>query len=102
MGGSPNRMRDSCFISKTIVLLTCGVLTAAPKVDFARDVQPILHSRCASCHSGEKPQAGFSVLTRTALLSGGVSGPAVKPGASSDSLLIRRVTATTAKMPLGQ
>ena len=31
-----------------------------------------------------------------------MSGPAVKPGASGDSLLIRRVTAVAARMPLGQ
>src|SRR6476661_6372633 len=75
---------------------------AAGKVDFARDVEPILHSRCAGCHSGEKPQARFSVLTRAALLAGGVSGPAVKPGSSEESLLIRRVSVQEPRMPLGQ
>jgi hypothetical protein len=85
-----------------LLFITGAALTAAPNVDFARDVQPILHARCAGCHSGEKPQANLSVLTRTALLAGGVSGPAVKPGAAADSLLIRRVTAATARMPLGQ
>lgn len=85
-----------------VFLMMGRVLTGASKVDFAGEIQPILHSRCAGCHSGEKPQGGFSVLTRTALLSGGVSGPALKPGASGDSLLIRRVTAGEARMPLGQ
>src|SRR5437762_2689312 len=85
-----------------LIILLTSTLPAAPAVDFARDVQPLLHSRCAACHSGQKPQAGLSVLTRTALLTGGVNGPAVKPGASSDSLLIRRVTSAEAKMPLGQ
>src|ERR1700738_4953666 len=90
------------MITLLALFLACGILNAAPKVYFARDVQPILHSRCAACHSGDKPQAGLSVLTRAGLLSGGLSGPAVRPGASSDSLLIRRVTGGDARMPLGQ
>ena len=76
--------------------------TLDSKVDFARDVQPILHSRCAGCHSGEKPQGKLSVYTRAALLAGGVSGPAVKPGSSGESLLIRRVSDKEPRMPLGQ
>lgn len=76
-------------------------LTAAPKVDFARDVQPVLHAHCAGCHSGEKPQAGLSVLTRSGLLKGGVNGPAVKPGSGSESLLVRRISVQAPRMPLG-
>ncbi|MEO8129403.1 MAG: DUF1549 domain-containing protein [Bryobacteraceae bacterium] len=92
-------MRDKVPL---FVLLTCSVLPAAPKVDFARDVQPMLHAHCAGCHSGEKPQAGLSVLTRAGLLTGGAGGPAIQPGAGSGSLLIRRVSGTSARMPLGQ
>lgn len=92
-------MRDKVSL---IALLTSGVLIAAPKVDFARDVQPILHARCAACHSGEKPQASLSVLTRAALISGGIGGPAIQPGSSAASLLIRRVSTAGARMPLGQ
>lgn len=90
------------FPAVALLFISGGGLAAAPKVDFAREVQPILHSRCSSCHSGPKPQANLSVLTRTALLTGGISGPAVKPGAAGDSLLIRRVTADSSRMPLGQ
>ncbi|MBL8210889.1 MAG: DUF1549 domain-containing protein [Bryobacterales bacterium] len=79
------------------------LLPAADKADFARDVQPILHARCGGCHGGEKPQGGFSVFTREALLKGGAHGPGVVPGASSKSLLIARVTASgPSRMPLGQ
>src|SRR3954452_16661858 len=88
---------DSSIMRCTVaVMLAAGLLPAAPAVDFAREVQPILHSRCAGCHSGDKPQAGFSVLTRTAL------SRALNPGSSGDSLLIRRVTTPESRMPLGQ
>jgi len=81
------------------LFLSCGVLLhGAEKVDFARDVQPILHTRCAGCHGGDKLQGGLSVSTRTALLK-----KAVIPGSSAKSPLIARLTATgPGRMPLGQ
>lgn len=86
-------------IRTSFLFLSCGLLLqGSEKVDFARDVQPILHARCAGCHGGDKPQGGLSVLTRVALLH-----RAVIPGASAKSPLIARVTATGAgRMPLGQ
>src|SRR5262245_6712247 len=86
-------------------VFACPILFAvsvAWSADFARDVQPILHQRCAPCHSGAKPAGGLDVLTRANLLRGGASGPAIQPGAGAASLLIRRVTTETARMPLGQ
>ncbi len=83
--------------------LLAATLAAA---DFARDIQPILHARCAGCHGVDKPQGGLSVYTRSALLKGGVHGPAITPGSSGNSLLIARVTHGTPdgapRMPLGQ
>jgi hypothetical protein len=72
----------------------------AQKVDFARDVQPLLLARCGSCHLGEKPQAGLSIPA--GLWKGGQSGPAIVPGDSRQSLLIQRVTGFRAPvMPFG-
>ncbi|MEO7651109.1 MAG: DUF1549 domain-containing protein, partial [Bryobacteraceae bacterium] len=79
-----------------------AVLLGAEKADFARDVQPILHARCAGCHGSEKPQGGLSVYTRSALLKGGSHGPAVAPRSSGTSLLIARVSGGAMRMPLGQ
>ncbi|MGH9338110.1 MAG: DUF1549 domain-containing protein [Acidobacteriota bacterium] len=67
------------------------------QIDYARQVQPILHRKCISCHNQDLKQAGLSLLTRAALLEGGQSGPAVIPGSSQESLLIQRITG--AKMP---
>ncbi len=67
---------------------------AVPTVDFARDVQPILESRCLSCHGPEMQESGFRVDRRDRLLKGGDSGtPAVVPKQVTKSLLIERVTA---------
>jgi len=66
------------------------------KVDFARDVQPILKARCLAWHNAERREAKLSVATRADLLKGGASGPALVPGSSRDSLLVQRVTGFSA------
>ena len=83
------------FAVVLIVLLTCLPSPAAeqPRVDFARDVQPILKSRCFSCHDGRKHKAGLRLDVRASALRGGESGkPALVRGDSKKSELLRRVT----------
>ncbi len=70
--------------------------------DYARQVQPILHRHCASCHGDKAPQGGLTVLTRAGLLKGGKGGPAIVPGSSQASLLIQHVTGEKQPiMPVG-
>ena len=61
------------------------------KIDFARDVAPILKASCASCHSGEGAQAELRLDAKAAAMKGGVSGAAIIPGSSKESLLIKRI-----------
>ena len=66
---------------------------AAPKPDFARDVQPVLESRCWSCHGSKLQMHGLRLDRRADALKGGGSGvPAIVPGQSSQSLLIKYVS----------
>ena len=70
--------------------------------DYARDIQPLLHSKCGACHGKNSPQADLSVMTRADLLKGGKNGPAIVPGSSVSSLLLLRVTGEKQpQMPLG-
>jgi mono/diheme cytochrome c family protein len=76
---------------------------AAQSPDYARDVQPLIHRRCAQCHGDEAPQGGLSLLTRAGMLKGGKSGPAVVPGSSQMSLLVQHLTGEKKPlMPMGQ
>ncbi|HTU17773.1 MAG TPA: PSD1 and planctomycete cytochrome C domain-containing protein [Gemmataceae bacterium] len=80
-----------------IALLNCLPLPAAepPRVDFARDVQPILKKRCFSCHDSRKHKAGLRLDVRASALRGGESGkPAIVRGDGKKSELLRRVTTT--------
>lgn len=69
---------------------------------FTRKVQPIFAKACYGCHSGSDPKAQFNLSIKEAALKGGVSGPAIIPGNSADSLLLRRVLGAgdTRQMPL--
>ena len=58
---------------------------------FTARVQPLLESRCISCHGPDKVKGGLRMDSREALIKGGESGPALVPGEPSDSLLLQAV-----------
>jgi hypothetical protein len=76
-----------------------GILAqnAPPRVDFARDIQPIFETSCQGCH-GAKAQMGQLRLDAKA-----VALRTVKPGNSAGSSLYQRVAGTSdqARMPMG-
>lgn len=59
---------------------------AAP--DFQRDVLPIFEAKCLRCHGEKKRDGKLDMRTVDALLKGGVTSPAIKPGNAQKSLLI--------------
>jgi mono/diheme cytochrome c family protein len=73
-------------------LLVPARLPAAEPVDYLRDVKPILAQNCYACHGPDKQRAGLRLDTAAAALHGGNSGPALVPGSSADSLLVKAVT----------
>jgi mono/diheme cytochrome c family protein len=71
---------------------TAGAESAIKKkIDFGRDVEPILKASCLQCHVGEKAQGGLRLDSRAAALAGGVSGKSIVAGDSAASLLLARV-----------
>jgi hypothetical protein len=63
-----------------------------PRVDFVRQIKPILDKRCLECHSEEKRKGGLSLASYADVLDGGRNGAAVRPGTSVRSLIVHRVT----------
>jgi hypothetical protein len=85
-----------------IALFACARSVSAQthtSPDFARDIQPILAERCNMCHNNSNRSGKLSVATRQALLDGGASGPAIKPGDPSASLLVTVITGDKPRMP---
>lgn len=60
-------------------------------VSFRDDVQPLLNTHCATCHSGSTPSGGLVVASLEDLLAGGDSGPALVAGLADNSLLVQRL-----------
>ncbi len=59
------------------------------KIDFAKDVKPILARNCTKCHAEGKRKGGFNMDHIHSFVGGGDSGPAVVEGKSAESLLIQ-------------
>ncbi|WP_284215609.1 PSD1 and planctomycete cytochrome C domain-containing protein [Agaribacter marinus] len=65
------------------------------KIEFNRDIRPILNASCTGCHGGVMQQAGISFIMRDAALGRGHSGRRnIVPGDPDASELIARVEST--------
>jgi mono/diheme cytochrome c family protein len=65
---------------------------APGRVDFARDIRPIFAAHCTQCHGDKKQRGSFRLDQKASALRGGEGGPAILPGKSAQSRLIRYVS----------
>ena len=63
---------------------------AQSRIDFGRDIQPLLKERCYECHGPTKQMNGYRLDQRSRALAG-VVRPNIIPGSSDSSRLVRRV-----------
>jgi len=88
-----------------IVLAGCLILAtplrAGQEIDFTRAIKPILTKHCYECHAAQKQRSGLRLDSVAAIRKGGDSGPAIVPGKSGLSKLIKAVTGAegTKQMP---
>lgn len=81
------------FLRLALLSLSPVFVTCASAIDFVRDVQPIFHEHCLSCHGAEKQRGGYRLDARDLALRGGDSGnAAIVPGKSAGSPLFRLVS----------
>ena len=59
------------------------------RVDFDRELLPILRANCLPCHNKTTTKADLILETPAAMLHGGENGPAIVPGKSVASLLMQ-------------
>ncbi len=85
-----------------VALLFAAVPNAQAKVDFGRQVHPILVKKCFGCHSSSVKQGELSVETRKTMLAGGAHGPAIVPSDPAKSPLYQHVAGLVEpRMPMG-
>ena len=94
-------MKKQIIISLIALLLVSayaivqsGSIEASPRleVSYAKDVRPILESRCGNCHMGEFSSEGLNMDTYEGLLAGSQNGAVIIPGNSRESLLARKIS----------
>jgi hypothetical protein len=61
------------------------------KIDYERDVKPLLEQNCYSSHGDTVQQSGLRLDLRQNALRGGDYGPVILPGKSAESKLIKRL-----------
>jgi mono/diheme cytochrome c family protein len=87
-------------LSRTTTGFALGVLhcvtlhaeAANPLDQFEKVVRPLLEQRCFECHGADKQKGGLRLDQKSAMLGSGDSEePAVIPGKSAESLVIKRI-----------
>ena len=76
------------LILSLLVVTTCAA--DSTENSFSRVAQ-ILAKHCLDCHAVDDPEGKFIVENHDLIMKGGESGPAIIPGKSDDSLLIKMV-----------
>ncbi|MCC6420859.1 MAG: PSD1 domain-containing protein [Gemmataceae bacterium] len=86
-------MASARFLCPPLALLYLA--SAAPadqkKVDYLRDVKPILSRNCYSCHGAKAKRGGLRLDSAAFLLKGGASGAIVEPGKAAQSALVHSI-----------
>jgi ankyrin repeat protein len=88
------RLLSVVGLSSLASLTLCTALPAAdqpPRVDFRRDVAPILQQHCIDCHGPELQMAELRLDERRHALADGDARGLIKAGHSGESLLIQRL-----------
>lgn len=100
-------MTPHATLAGTLVLLTAGSVSGATPADldfFENRIRPVLVEHCYQCHSVEaanrdKLKAGLFLDSRDGIRKGGDTGPAVIPGKSAESLLVKALHQEGPEMP---
>jgi uncharacterized membrane protein len=73
-------------------LLKPETTTVADKVDFAKDIAPVIKDMCFKCHGGEKVKGKFNLGTKKTAFDQAESGKAILPGKATLSKFYTSMT----------
>src|SRR5262245_24277494 len=86
---APMRAADPSALPDQKPSIAIAELKRSTAVDFEKEILPILKNNCLACHNQTKAKADLVLEAPQTILKGGESGPAVIPGKSSESLLLK-------------
>ncbi len=75
------------------LFVACGFASAADKVDFQREVRPILSDMCFHCHGPDREtrMAGLRLDMKEAAFATRKAGTPIVPGKPAESLILKRI-----------
>lgn len=76
----------------TLLLISSRTSAADKKIDFQRDIAPILQKRCLGCHQDRIRQGGLALHSALEMHKGGESGEIIDPGDPDASYLMDLIT----------
>lgn len=85
-------MNKSVLIASALAGFVSWPSLADTKVDFVKDIQPILQNSCIKCHGPEKQKGGLRLDSKAAALKGGKDGEVINLNHADKSDLYRRIT----------
>jgi mono/diheme cytochrome c family protein len=85
-------MNKSVFLAAVAVSLFGARARADVKVDFKKDIEPILQQDCIKCHGPEKQKGELRLDSKAAAMKGGKDGVVITAGQADKSDLYRRVS----------
>lgn len=86
-------MNLRALLAGSIVLAALsGTRGQETKIDFVRDIQPILEFHCVNCHNADEAKAELRFDKASHFLKGGEGGPALVKGKPDESLMIELVS----------
>lgn len=63
-------------------------------ISYEKHVEPIFYKRCTVCHSGNVKEGKLDLSSHEALIKGGKSGEAIKPGKAEESAIYKAMART--------
>jgi hypothetical protein len=80
------------WLAALAVVAVAAVARAEDKIDFTKQIRPIIADSCYKCHSEKKSKGKLRLDTLEAFEKGGKDGKVIVPGAPDKSDLYRRIT----------
>jgi len=84
-------MKKLIAVAVALSWSACGQGRAEDKVDFAKQIQPILRQNCVKCHGPEKQKGKLRLDSKEVAMKGGKDGAVLVAGDADKSELYRRI-----------
>ena len=86
-----SQLTHNVFLAAALACFGYSAFAEEKKVDFIKDIQPILAANCYKCHGPDNQESGLRLDKKASAMKGGERGTPILPGKPSESLLFRAI-----------